>query len=313
MKYAFTVVLVLGLLAGSPAFAENNATEKTDTATTPDANQPDPAKEDAMLRTDATAGMSPLVKLDSHRTRAMLQSSVPPPPDGNELALSCKTGVEGFDAGYCLGVVEGVIASMRVCKPDHSVITLGEAADAIEKYLDAHPNKLHDRDVVVTKKALAQAFPCGTFESAAGERLRERFLSYHHIAVMEFVGMGIEVFLDRIRGFAQRNDGMIRFANAHGRNHAFDDAKAVAGVKSFDAGFAGQGQLVAVRWRRHARLQHSPGSVRVQFHQGRHSGGGVGAQHGVFLCRVGLVGIGRCGRVSFLGGVVLRERRAPGK
>ena len=168
MKYASTVALVLGLLVcvGSLAFAENNSSGKSDTATAtkPDANQPDSTREDAMLHTDPTAGISPMVKLDSHRTKAVMQPSTAPPPDGNELAMSCKTDVEGFDAGYCLGVVEGVIASMRVCKRDRSTITLGEAADAIERYLDTHPNKLHARDVVVTRKALAQAFPCGTFQ-----------------------------------------------------------------------------------------------------------------------------------------------------
>jgi len=166
MKRAFTVVLVLGLLAsaGSLTFAENKSNDKTDTASKPDVNQPDSAREDAMLRTDGAAGISPMVKLDSHRTKAVMQPNVPPPPDGSELAMSCKNEVEGFDAGYCLGVVEGVIASMRVCKRDRSIITLGEAADALEKYLDTHPNKLHDRDVVVTRKALSQAFPCGTYQ-----------------------------------------------------------------------------------------------------------------------------------------------------
>jgi hypothetical protein len=164
MKCFSTLVLVLGLaFAASPLLAANNSTDKTDTATVASTNRPDAAREDAMLRTDAATGISPMVKFPTHRAKAMIQSGVQPPPDGNELAMSCKTEVEGFDAGYCLGVVEGVIASMRVCKRDRSVITLGEAADAIEKYLDTHPSKLHQRDVAVTRKALAQAFPCGVF------------------------------------------------------------------------------------------------------------------------------------------------------
>jgi Ssp1 endopeptidase immunity protein Rap1a len=87
-----------------------------------------------------------------------------PPPDGGDLVLSCKAEVEGFDAGYCLGVVEGVIASMKVCKQDRSAITLGEEADATEKYLASHPEKLKERDVVLARKALSKAYPCGGSE-----------------------------------------------------------------------------------------------------------------------------------------------------
>lgn len=81
--------------------------------------------------------------------------------------MSCKAEVQGFDAGYCLGVVEGVMASMRVCKQDHSAITLGEAADALEKYLSSHPDKLNERDVVLARKALSKAYPCGLSGSKA--------------------------------------------------------------------------------------------------------------------------------------------------
>ena len=39
--------------------------------------------------------------------------------DGNELAAHCKESTEGFDAGYCLGIVEGLLAPLR-----RSAITL---------------------------------------------------------------------------------------------------------------------------------------------------------------------------------------------
>ena len=126
----FGLALLLALTAGS-AFASNNASNKA----------------------DAT------VKAD-----AMVKQGIPPSPDkldGNELAMSCKGEVQGFDAGYCLGVVEGVMATMRVCKQDRSAITLGEAADAVEKYLSNHPDKLNERDVVLARKALSKAYPCG--------------------------------------------------------------------------------------------------------------------------------------------------------
>ena len=107
------------------------------------------------------------VKEDSDKTNAMVKRGVTSSPDkadkldGNELAMSCKGEVEGFDAGSCLGVAEGVMASMRICKEDHSAITLGEVADAMEKYLSSHPDKLNERDVVLARKALSKAYPCG--------------------------------------------------------------------------------------------------------------------------------------------------------
>ena len=128
----FGLALLLALTAGS-AFASNNASNKA----------------------DAT------VKAD-----AMVKQGIPPSPDkldGNELAMSCKGEVQGFDAGYCLGVVEGVMATMRVCKQDRSAIKLGEAADAVEKYLSNHPDKLNERDAVLARKALSKAYPCGPF------------------------------------------------------------------------------------------------------------------------------------------------------
>ena len=131
----FGLALLLALTAGS-AFASNKASNKADA----------------------------IVKAD-----AMVKAGIPPSPDkpdkldGNELAVSCKAEVQGFDAGYCLGVVEGVMATMRVCKQDRSAIPLGEAADAVEKYLSNHPDKLNERDVVLARKALSKAYPCGPF------------------------------------------------------------------------------------------------------------------------------------------------------
>jgi len=126
-------------------------------------NKADAAVKAGAEKTDATA------IADADRTEAMVKPAIPSSPDqpdkldGDELAKSCKAEVQGFDAGYCLGVVEGVMASMRACKHDHSVITLGEAADAVEKYLSNHPEKLNERDVVVARKALSKAYPCGGF------------------------------------------------------------------------------------------------------------------------------------------------------
>ena len=144
----FGLALLLALTAGS-AFASNNASNKADATAKADAE-----KADAMVKTD------------SSNADAMVKRGIPPSPDkldGNELAMSCKGEVQGFDAGYCLGVVEGVMATMRVCKQDRSAITLGLAADAVEKYLSNHPDKLNERDVVLARKALSKAYPCGPF------------------------------------------------------------------------------------------------------------------------------------------------------
>ena len=149
----FGLALLLALTVGS-AFTSDKAAAAVRT--------------DAMVKADAEK-TDVTVKADADQTDAMVKPAIPSSPDqpdkldGDELALSCKGEVEGFDAGYCLGVVEGVMASMRVCKRDHSVITLGEAADAVEKYLSNHPDKLNEREVVLARKALSKAYPCGGF------------------------------------------------------------------------------------------------------------------------------------------------------
>ena len=153
--FSFSFALLLVLTAGS-AFASEKASAAVKTDPTAKA---DAEKADATVKTNA----------DKTDAIAMVKPAIPSSPDqpdkldGDELAKSCKAEVQGFDAGYCLGVVEGVMASMRACKHEHSVITLGEAADAVEKYLSNHPEKLNERDVVVARKALSKAYPCGGF------------------------------------------------------------------------------------------------------------------------------------------------------
>jgi hypothetical protein len=79
--------------------------------------------------------------------------------DGNELAGYCKESTQGFDAGYCLGIVEGVIiTSKRAC--NHSAITLGDAVTVVEKYIQKNPDKLNKRDAVLVREALSKTYPC---------------------------------------------------------------------------------------------------------------------------------------------------------
>jgi hypothetical protein len=83
--------------------------------------------------------------------------------DGNELAVSCRESTQGFDAGYCLGIVEGVLStSKKVC--NHQAITLGEAADVVDKYIQNNPDKLNKRDAVIVREALSQKYPCTFFK-----------------------------------------------------------------------------------------------------------------------------------------------------
>jgi hypothetical protein len=155
----FALVWLLAIT--NPACAQNRI-ETLAKADTGPADPADPVvKMDATIKTGATANTEPMIKTDAHKTESLKKAQVLPPPDGHELALSCKAEVEGFDAGYCLGLVEGVIASMRLCSQRHSIVTLGEAADAMAKYLESHPDKLKRRDVVLARKALAKAYPCG--------------------------------------------------------------------------------------------------------------------------------------------------------
>jgi predicted short-subunit dehydrogenase-like oxidoreductase (DUF2520 family) len=83
--------------------------------------------------------------------------------DGTELAVSCQESAQGFDAGYCSGVVEGVIStSKNIC--NHSVITLSEAVTIVDKYLKDNPEKLHQRDAALVRAALSKAYPCTSFK-----------------------------------------------------------------------------------------------------------------------------------------------------
>src|SRR5205085_6208346 len=75
--------------------------------------------------------------------------------NGTELATACQESTQGFDAGYCLGVVEGVIStSKKVC--NHSAITLGDAVTVVDKYLRNNPDKLNKRDAELVREALSK-------------------------------------------------------------------------------------------------------------------------------------------------------------
>ena len=82
--------------------------------------------------------------------------------DGKELATSCRASTQGFDAGYCLGVIEGVISTSRTTC-NRTTITLADAAIVVDQYLTDNPTKLDKRDAVLVREALAKKYPCGFF------------------------------------------------------------------------------------------------------------------------------------------------------
>jgi len=151
LSLALIVTLAFGLASAQTATGNNTQTvAKADTGGNATTSM------DAVGKPDSPAKMKPVVKVNTQGPDSIL-----PPPDGGELADSCKAEAEGFDAGYCLGIVEGVMASMKLCKKDRTVITLGEAADVTAKYLAKHPQRLKERDVILARKALLEAYACG--------------------------------------------------------------------------------------------------------------------------------------------------------
>jgi hypothetical protein len=68
------------------------------------------------------------------------------------------------DRGFCGGFITAVgqIAQVggKVCYPEG--VTLEQGRDVVLRYLSAHPDTRHEVAVVLTSKALIQAFPCKT-------------------------------------------------------------------------------------------------------------------------------------------------------
>jgi hypothetical protein len=98
--------------------------------------------------------------------------------DGNELIKECSEAVRGadglqinshYDAGYCLGLTQGVRQTMRLlnedippdlrtCFPDG--ITNGQGMRIVLKYLQDHPARLQEQAVYLVFLAYKTAYPC---------------------------------------------------------------------------------------------------------------------------------------------------------
>jgi len=91
--------------------------------------------------------------------------------DGNHLLRRCKEAAvaveraswkdshEAFDAGFCHGIIEGVVyTSNASCVPDDG--TADQMARVVIKFLQDNPEKLNLNDAVLVELALSKAFPC---------------------------------------------------------------------------------------------------------------------------------------------------------
>jgi hypothetical protein len=62
-----------------------------------------------------------------------------------------------FRAGMCLGELY-TLRQFTLCAPQ--AVTVGQVAKVVLAYLDRHPEKLHEKFVVLAATALAQTWPC---------------------------------------------------------------------------------------------------------------------------------------------------------
>lgn len=101
--------------------------------------------------------------------------------DGNRLLSSCEVVLDSvntsqisgdsYHAGFCLGFVQGVyqlngayqswlkVDQPLFCTPPEG-ISNGQAVRIVNKYLQEHPEQLHEEEYFLVIKALREAFPC---------------------------------------------------------------------------------------------------------------------------------------------------------
>jgi hypothetical protein len=73
------------------------------------------------------------------------------------------TAPNDLRAGYCMGVVAGLMMMMPavggiVCLPKG--VTLGQGTKVLVKYMDDHPEELHNRTAELAARAFVKAWPC---------------------------------------------------------------------------------------------------------------------------------------------------------
>jgi hypothetical protein len=81
--------------------------------------------------------------------------------DGIDDLAGCKAATER-DAGFCMGIVEGLMWSLPgwgvVCLPKG--VTTGQGLKVLVKYMEDHPEELHDRTAELAFRAFVKAWPC---------------------------------------------------------------------------------------------------------------------------------------------------------
>lgn len=74
-------------------------------------------------------------------------------------AALAKSGADhDFYRGFIVGVAAVHDADGTICLPERATLTQQQAV--VSKYLDDHPESLHEHVLLLTTIALVQAFPC---------------------------------------------------------------------------------------------------------------------------------------------------------
>ena len=81
---------------------------------------------------------------------------------GNTLVEKCESD-NFYDQGMCTGFVLGVsdINDRKFsCPPQNGTVSDAQMVKVVRKYLEEHPEKLHNTGHLLVGTALYQAFPC---------------------------------------------------------------------------------------------------------------------------------------------------------
>jgi hypothetical protein len=81
------------------------------------------------------------------------------PIDRRVAALSCVNYIEGFVEGHdSVAAITRPAARRWFCLPKG--VTIYQVASVVRKFLQDHPERLHERAAILTGVALLRAFPC---------------------------------------------------------------------------------------------------------------------------------------------------------
>ena len=86
----------------------------------------------------------------------------------NSILPGCKAGLAGaatanWEAQRCLGIIEGVDVAYdfgAYCRPSEA--TIGQRMRIVVAYIEAHPERMHERFALLAVEALRRVWPCPT-------------------------------------------------------------------------------------------------------------------------------------------------------